>query len=387
MRVVQVSVDNFKSLVGFRTPLAKFSCLIGLNGAGKSTVLQFVDFLAQQVRGDVKGWLEERQWRGTDLHSRLSARKIIEFEVWFSSEGTTRFGRWRAFFNTTKLHCTEEFVEAWPAVLHVKDGRYQIIDSLDTIAKADKPKEIPFSYEGSVLSQLRESLLPPSLLEFKHFFSGVRSFDLLSPENLRHRTRDSAESIGRGGKGLPAFLHELGPSGREQLAARLRKVYPRLESLGTRALRSGWKQLEIQETYGTRPLITEARHINDGMLRLIAILAELQRERHPFLMFDEIENGINPEVVEFLLDSLVSTPQQVMVTTHSPMILNYLDDQVARDGVIYLYKTDQGQTRAVPFFRIPSMAEKLKVMGPGEVFADTDLTALIDEIVQVTGGG
>jgi hypothetical protein len=73
-----------------------------------------------------------------------------------------------------------------------------------------------------------------------------------------------------------------------------------------------------------------------------------------------------------------------MVTTHSPMILNYLDDDVARDGVIYVYKTEQGYTRTIPFFSIPSLAEKLKFMGPGEAFADTDLTALQDEIHQVT---
>lgn len=121
------------------------------------------------------------------------------------------------------------------------------------------------------------------------------------------------------------------------------------------------------------------------MLRLIAILAETQTD-HRFLMFDEIENGINPELVEFVLDALVSAPQQVLVTTHSPMILNYLSDQVAREGVVYVYKTRDGQTRAMRFFDIPSVAEKLTVMGPGEAFADTDLTALHDEIEAVTGG-
>ena len=62
MRLKTIAVNNFKSLVNFTLPMAKFSCLIGLNGVGKSTVLQFADFLAQQVRGDIKGWLNERHW-------------------------------------------------------------------------------------------------------------------------------------------------------------------------------------------------------------------------------------------------------------------------------------------------------------------------------------
>ena len=222
------------------------------------------------------------------------------------------------------------------------------------------------------------------MVEFKDFFLNVKSLDLLSPEYLRQRTRDSGGSLGLAGQGLSAFLHELETEKRRRLLRHLKAAYPQLEDLHTRALRSGWKQLEITEKYRPK-MTTEARHVADGMLRLIAILAELQTE-HRFLMFDEIENGINPELVEFVLDALVSAPQQVLVTTHSPMILNCLDDQVAREGVVYVYKTREGQTRAIRFFDIPSVAEKLSVMGPGEAFADTDLTALGDEIEAVTGG-
>jgi predicted ATPase len=70
MQIKSIEADNFKSLVDFRVELAKFSCLIGLNGVGKSTVLQFVDFLAQQVRGNIAGWLEERHWRQNEVLSK-----------------------------------------------------------------------------------------------------------------------------------------------------------------------------------------------------------------------------------------------------------------------------------------------------------------------------
>ena len=62
------------------------------------------------------------------------------------------------------------------------------------------------------------------------------------------------------------------------------------------------------------------------------------------------------------------------------MILNYLDDEVARKGVQYLYKTSQGHTKSIPFFSIPSLKKKLDVMGPGEAFVDTNLTELAAEI-------
>lgn len=84
MIIKQIKVDNFKSLVNFELPLAKFNCLVGLNGSGKSTVLQFFDFISQQVRGDLKGLLNRRQWKASDINSRLTRKKNIDFEILLS---------------------------------------------------------------------------------------------------------------------------------------------------------------------------------------------------------------------------------------------------------------------------------------------------------------
>lgn len=79
--IKSVYIDNFKSLVDFRIELAKFTCLIGLNGAGKSTVLQAMDFLAQLVSGDLDEWLKLRQWDSADLNSKLTTKSNIDFEI------------------------------------------------------------------------------------------------------------------------------------------------------------------------------------------------------------------------------------------------------------------------------------------------------------------
>lgn len=392
MQIRTLHVNNFKSLVDFQLDLAKFTCLIGLNGAGKSTVLQFIDFLAQQVQGDLKGWLSQRKWRAKDVKSLLAKKTNVDFSVCLAGDsGETH--SWEATFNPKLLHCTSESISVPKAALSVQGGRFSISDSTrtDDVASALLNQPVSFSYQGSILSQLKESALPGPLIEFKQFLQSLKSLDLLSPEYLRQRTPESSGSLGLGGQRLSAFLHELGREKRLQLVRRLQAVYPRLQDLHTRSLQSGWKLLEVAESYeapgcGFYPrMTTEARHVADGMLRLIAILAAIQTDHH-VLLFDEIENGVNPEVVEFVLDALVSAPQQVLVTTHSPLILNYLTDDVARSGVIYLYKTRQGHTRAIPFFSIPSIAEKLTVMGPGEAFADTDLTNLREEIEAVTEG-
>ncbi|MBN2295874.1 MAG: AAA family ATPase [Pirellulales bacterium] len=387
--IKRIEVENFKSLVDFQIDLAKFSCLIGMNGSGKSTVLQFLDFLSQLVRGDMKDWLKIRKWKSTDLKSKLTRKMNIEFRVLFVDDQGEPAGHWEASYSPSRKHCTFERIDMLDYLLEIKKGKVVEITDLAT-AKA-KTYEITFDYEGSILSSLKEDLLSPSILECKRLLDKIKSLDLLAPEHLRQRTRESSGTLGLGGQNLSAFLHEMDDGKRIELRERLKKAYPQLQGILVKSLRSGWKQIEIRENYEgqeggfSNSMITEARHINDGMLRLMAILAELQSDNE-FLLFDEIENGINPELIEFVLDELVTTCQQVMVTTHSPMILNFLEDDVARAGVIYLYKTRDGHTHSINFFSIPSLAEKLTVMGPGEAFVDTDLWALGEEIEAITEG-
>ena len=380
--ITHIRIDNFKSLVDFRMPVAKFSCLVGLNGAGKSTVLQAMDFLSQLMRGDLKSWLKERGWSKADLNSKLSARQNIEFTLTLSIPTNGEFV-WSGSVNRNSLQCTTETVVLnGVPLLRVHEGECTL--RAHEGRKAEKFKVV-FDYQGSILSQLKESQIKGPLLTLRTEMLKVHSLDLLSPAQLRLKTRSADGQLGLGGQRLSAYLHELGKDKREALRKRLEGVYGQLESIDTKSLRSGWKQLGVKERFGEQLLSTSAEHINDGMLRLMAVLSQLDSDQH-FLIFDEIENGINPELVEFLVDALVGSNHQVLVTTHSPLILNYLEDDIAKDGVIYLYKTTKGATRAIPLFSIPSMAEKLSVMGPGEVFVDTRLSELAEEIRQINGG-
>ena len=94
------------------------------------------------------------------------------------------------------------------------------------------------------------------------------------------------------------------------------------------------------------------------------------------MLFDEIENGINPELMQKLVQLLLGAKRQVIVTTHSPLVLNYLPDAVAREDVLLLFRNRAGHTKSVRLFDLPSTQKKLTLLGPGEVFVDTNLEAL-----------
>ena len=335
MKIKHIQVDNFKSLINFELSLAKFSCLVGLNGSGKSTVLQFFDFLSQQVRGDLSGWLKKRQWEASDLNSKLTTKRNISFEILLTLDPNIEI-KWSASFNRHTLYCTTEYV-LWnnTTILKVEDGEYQIRNLpgvtrtssewgkkhqekgvlFEAVIQSGWDSKIVFDYQGSLLSGIRESQLTQELLELKKFFINLHALDLLAPELLRQRTRDAGNSLGLGGEKLSAFLHEIGEVKRVSIQAKLAKVYPRFRHLDILSLRSGWKSLTVQEQFGDTIVKTEARHVADGFLRMLAVFAQLSKEQS-FLLLDEIENGVNPELIEFLVDELVKSAPQVLITTH-----------------------------------------------------------------------
>jgi predicted ATPase len=376
--IKSVRVVNFKSLAAIEIPLGHFNCLVGMNGAGKSTVLQALDFLSQLMRGDVQGWLDRRGWSAADLRCKLRKESNITFHVSFSTASGAVL-TWLGVFNRSDLRCSQE-----TAYLGDGKGATTLLrlsgQSYSWDGKADQ--NIAFEYQGSILSALKDSELPIPLLEFRDALRRVRSLELLSPDKLRKSARVSEHDIGTGGEKLSAYLDNIKGDQKLRLVELLQKFYPALVDFKITSQKSGWKKLSVFEQFGSQKLETEALHLNDGLLRILAVLTQADADRS-LLLLDELENGINQEIVETLVDTLLQSPQQLLVTTHSPLLLNYLPDEVARKGVHFLYKTPQGETRRRGFFSIPRMAAKLEAMGPGDAFVDTNLHLLVQECIEL----
>jgi predicted ATPase len=374
--IKSVSVFNFKSLAAVQIPLGHFNCLVGMNGAGKSTVLQALDFVAQLMRGDMQGWLDRRGWTAADLNCKLRKERNITFTVSFQPAGGGTL-IWMATFNRSDLRCTKELAilgkDRTTELLHLRGPLYGLAGK--------EPQPIAFEYQGSILSALKDSELPTALLEFRDALRSVRSLELLSPDKLRKSARVSEHDIGAGGERLSAYLDNIKGDRKTQLVALLQKFYPALVDYKITSQKSGWKKLSVFEQFGSQRLETEALHLNDGLLRILAVLTQADADRS-LLLLDELENGINQEIVETLVDTLLQSPQQLLVTTHSPLLLNFLPDDVARKAVQFVYKTPQGETKIRQFFAIPRISAKLEAMGPGDAFVDTDLRVLAQECIE-----
>lgn len=375
MQLKQIEIDNFKSLLDFKMNFEQFNCIVGLNGAGKSTLLQALDFISQTMRGDISHWLKKRGWNAKDLPSKLTKAKNISFSLYIQKDG--KLYAYESSFNTSKLKCSSEVIYE----TNIEKKLFKVENSKYHIEKQNG--DIFQEYEGSFLSSVKEDKISKELIDLKKFIANITSLDLLSPQSLRQKSRSDGKELGLSGEHLTTFLKSLDKTKQNQLLENLKKCYPNIKEFEIISSHNGWKRLEVSESYNDIKITIEAKHLNDGFLRLISILAQLFTSKD-FLLFDEIENGINPELIEFLVDILINSSHQVLITTHSPMILNFIDDDVAQNSMKYIYKTKNGITRVINFFDIPSMSKKLKVMGAGEVYADTNLSNLYDEIISLS---
>jgi len=331
--ISRVHIENFKSLVNFDLPpqghpLGGFTCLIGMNGAGKSTLLQAFDFIAHVAIGKVQEWLRNRDWKKGEMVSHVGKKNPV---ITFTVEMRAKMGQ------TIVWH----------------------------------------EYEGSVFSTLKLEGTHPGIAEVKTKLQSLHSLELLAPQLMRRRSRES-EDIGPGGERLAGFLSHLSEAQQEDLLTQIQSFYPEIVGWRVKKKQYGWKGLLVEERTMGGAEVGEG-HINDAFLRVIAMLSQAYT-RAGMLLLDEIENGMNPAMVGKLMDFLVALSRQglqVIVTTHSPIILNFLDDEVAKEGVMLLYKNENGSTHACRYFDQPETLDKLRALGPGEVFADTDLRKMV----------
>jgi predicted ATPase len=375
-----IKVSAFKSLVDFELKLTKFNCIIGLNGSGKSTVLQLISYISSIFEGNTQQWLHSRGWENNEVASHFfTSRETIDFKLVFTFDGKQY--KWLGTYNWNKGICTKErFCEdyiAAPIIFRVHQGVFT--------GKRGVRTELNFKYSGSVLSGLNDDMIPHEALRLRDYIANIDSHDLLSPKVMRSGQYSQRGKLGSAGEYLINDIHQLKDTSElEILRLNLSKFFPQVQTIETKPQSNGTLALMITERFYNKDasytdVITDARHINDGMLRLLNILAN-QRRTFRFQLFDEIENGMNPEITEKLMDSFVNAPQQTLITTHSPIVLNFLDEDVAKQSVILVYKKASGHTGAKHLFEVPSALRKLDILSPGEAMVDLHLSDVAKEI-------
>jgi predicted ATPase len=385
-------IQKFKAIQGMTVEFTPLTVLIGGNSCGKSTVLQAIDFLRFITTRDIPEYLREHGWSFEDLKSKgCSDNKPIEFV---------------SFFEFTIDNEIKEI--KWYFSVDFQDKKWIIKESFDDgssifIIGFTPEESIEMDRQSSTL--FHDVKLESSSLKLMddHFFSAYRggyglqalkqfmestsSFELLSPDRMRSGYNPpDVQNIGAGGSTLAACIYSMTNEQREKLN---KMVSDLIETkIDVKTINLGKKiELLINEKNSNVNFDVNNQHISDGLLRIIAfVVISLESEKTLFItengmiLLDEIEDGINPYLTEKIIGLLqhIVTEQnrQIIITTHSPIILDYITPQ----DIVFMWRDKTGNIYCEKMFSTEKMQHVLKALNPGEVWVNLEKDQILERL-------
>jgi predicted ATPase len=199
----------------------------------------------------------------------------------------------------------------------------------------------------------------------------------IEPAKLREmQDPDSGTSLRADGSNATSVLQEIerhAPDEARRIAKILTSIVP--NTTRVRTIKHGKKlSLAFTQEWGKKKRLNfEAFSMSDGTLRALGLLtAVYQRPSPSLIVIEEPEASIHPGALEAVLDviRLASRKMQVVVTTHSPEVL---DAKWIRDNHIRIVSWQDGATRVTPVSDSSKAALQGHLMGAGELMRSNAL--------------
>ena len=83
----------------------------------------------------------------------------------------------------------------------------------------------------------------------------------------------------------------------------------------------------------------QPKMVSDGFWKILTILTAIELNPR-IIVIDELENSLHPEAIEYIVDELKNSKSIVIVTTHSPAVIDIIDPE----DLILLEKDMEGKT-------------------------------------------
>ncbi len=383
--LTKIKVKRFKSLKDFEIPLKQFNVLIGPNGSGKTNVLELIKFVNLCVSPQKTpaypfadwGGYRNIVWRGDEsetIHSQISyvvdGRNVIyDFTVTGSNNGRLGILEERIQIedyldvaldvNKVGYHFKPPIIKEVNSVGE-KTRLRRILerDSIDlekgfTVPHNDSDVSILNATKWhermgkTAIFLLRAGMFDGDELKVYSFPSppiknnriarslyALAASYLVDPRNiilLRQLNYDYlrkstpvnySDELDEDGDGLVNLLFKWFNEKRK---------LPDIFTLALEALFPNW-QISFQITQegniimevnvGTMTLAPTS--IPDGFYKLLAILAAIELKPR-IILIDEIETSLHARIIEYVVDLLKNTESTVIVTSHSPLVVDYVD--------------------------------------------------------------
>ena len=363
MRLQSVRLRNFKAIIDSKVvKLGPLTVFIGNNGAGKSSLIEGLETYQSIVRDGLdvamQRWLGIEHARHKGQEAKECAGKLvnpISFELALGA-------------SPRKVRKIELDANNDPAANRMFIDRETLKGVNDFIERNLKDIAQTFGPGRSILSA--------PLAEFEDLSRHVLSWQFLalSPERMgmpvpQQRTGGGVR-LARDGSNVADFLLDLrriDQNAYDGIVETMAFVLPYARdiqpSVTSEIERKAWLQLTEAD------FKVPGWMLSTGTLRLLALLALLRHPSPPpLIVVEEIENGLDPRsihlIVEEIRNAVLDGTTQVILTTHSP----YLLDLLKLEHLVLVERNTKGQ----PVFLRPADSDNLQrwanEFAPGKLY-------------------
>ena len=367
--ITRLHVRNFKSLENFEvSDIPRLVCLIGVNGAGKTSFIQLLTFIRALVSGQVDKWaIGGKPCETKTLAFAGAQKRNFELMVEFDLLGGGARYQWSITYNLYEGQLVRETLKS------MEEERMVLSFESGGLCVGGKDLLLPLSPKGSALSIPFDG--QDEIARVRAELAGCAGVGVLDPVAIADAARAAKKGeleIDENGHRLPAFVGRLAVGQREEYVRAILGFYGDFDGVDVKSTQFGWKRIVFTELKKTM----DALHMSYGTLRFM-VMAALKYSQAHCLYFDEVDNGINQEYlgkVVKLLRSMVD--KQVFITTHNVQLLNNFEDDELRNGVLFFYKDDAHRTKVKRFFDIEGMSSALEYDAGGSIVSMTNLVEL-----------
>lgn len=373
--IKRIRIQNFRSLVDVTVDLDPLTVLIGRSGTGKSNFVRAVRFLRDSLTVRDSSF-DENGGVARILHVD-GQKDSLSYELTFSLPGYEEELFYFLRF-TPRSNSSEESLRVGDKIsFHHNQHKWIVAPNVS-------PLPAPAKIMLGAIPGLQDSTFAYFALR-----SGIGCYDfpgkVLESSGVNNFPMDQG-LVDKGDNYLHVadrILSDLRKSSDwKRIAKSIRAVNRNVANLTLNAPTPN--RLDVGLQVNGRLLTFDVRQESEGFRRYLAhLLALYQSPSKQSLLFEHPESGLHPGALESLAEEFKDCPEegrgQVILTTHSPQLLDYFPPESIR--VVTL---DHHQTRIGPLAPEQLKSVKEQLLHPGELLT-VDPARLEGQLNEVVG--
>lgn len=363
----ELYIDNFKSFHKSKFEFGKVNCLIAPNNAGKSNLLEVLDFLEEQICKNPLTAVHNLMifkpinYRYKDKNIKINAifdienivlvkNHLIKYNIQFAIQIDFNNNIEYALNGKIKSIKVEEsdLIYDINTIREYNDNIYKVLKNYDNyIQILNKKRFKKVLSDNKTIDKTIKILLGNLDVEYVHLMSIKYLFSKESlfssfyfhPQTIKKQQNYETNFLLKDGTNLAYFLDTLDEDTFSKIKTFIIWEVELIDSM--EILKGSIPTIVFKENVNDNIKDIIYQKVSDGTINLLALMTALYGSKSNCLVFEEPERHLHMKILYKVINHFRERDKQIFFTTHSSEMLNDLK----LNEIIFLYRDDDGNTQ------------------------------------------